>query len=51
LIDDDIKDSFIHVTSATDTNNMEFVLESTRSIIMTAVSDIGLVLQQFEVSG
>jgi guanine nucleotide-binding protein G(o) subunit alpha len=32
LIDDDFNDSFIHVTCATDTNNMEFVLDS---IIMT----------------
>ena len=30
--------SFIHVTCATDTNNMEFVLDSSRSIIMTDVS-------------
>jgi guanine nucleotide-binding protein G(o) subunit alpha len=35
LIDDDFSDSFIHVTCATDTNNMEFVLDSTRTIIMT----------------
>jgi len=35
LIDDDFNDSFIHVTCATDTNNMEFVLDSTRTIIMT----------------
>ncbi|KAL3769473.1 hypothetical protein ACHAWU_008882 [Discostella pseudostelligera] len=35
LIDDEFNDSFIHVTCATDTNNMEFVLESTRTIIMT----------------
>jgi hypothetical protein len=40
LIDDDFNDSFIHVTCATDTNNMEFVLESTRTIIMTDVSGI-----------
>jgi len=38
LIDDDFNDSFIHVTCATDTNNMEFVLDSTRTIIMTDVS-------------
>ena len=38
LIDDEFNDSFIHVTCATDTNNMEFVLESTRTIIMTDVS-------------
>ncbi|EJK75009.1 hypothetical protein THAOC_03280 [Thalassiosira oceanica] len=37
LIDDDFNDSFIHVTCATDTNNMEFVLDSTRTIIMTDV--------------
>ena len=30
----DFKDDFIHVTCATDTNNMEFVLDSTRTIIM-----------------
>jgi len=35
LIDDDFNDSFIHVTCATDTNNMEFVLDSARTIIMT----------------
>lgn len=35
LIDDDFNDSFIHVTCATDTNNMEFVLDSTRTIIMS----------------
>mmetsp|Transcript_61441 Transcript_61441/g.181588 ORF Transcript_61441/g.181588 Transcript_61441/m.181588 type:complete len:423 (-) Transcript_61441:322-1590(-) len=35
LIDDEFNDSFIHVTCATDTNNMEFVLDSTRTIIMT----------------
>lgn len=35
LIDDEFSDSFIHVTCATDTNNMEFVLDSTRTIIMT----------------
>lgn len=34
LIDEDFNDSFIHVTCATDTNNMEFVLESSRLIIM-----------------
>jgi len=34
LIDDEFNDSFIHVTCATDTNNMEFVLDSTRTIIM-----------------
>lgn len=35
LIHEDFNDSFIHVTCATDTNNMEFVLDSTRTIIMT----------------
>jgi hypothetical protein len=35
LIDDNFNDSFIHVTCATDTNNMEFVLDTTRSIIMS----------------
>jgi len=35
LIDDEFHDSFIHVTCATDTNNMEFVLDSSRTIIMT----------------
>jgi len=35
LIDDVMNDSFIHVTDATDTNNMEFVLDSTRTIIIT----------------
>lgn len=42
LIDDEFNDSFIHVTCATDTNNMEFVLDSTRTIIMTDVSEDGL---------
>lgn len=40
LIDEEFNDSFIHVTCATDTNNMEFVLDSTRTIIMTDVSDV-----------
>jgi GTPase SAR1 family protein len=44
LIDDEFNDSFIHVTCATDTNNMEFVLDSTRTIIMTDVSDVGVLL-------
>jgi GTPase SAR1 family protein len=35
LIEEEFNDSFIHVTCATDTNNMEFVLDSTRTIIMT----------------
>ena len=39
LMDDEFNDSFIHVTCATDTNNMEFVLDSTRTIIMTDVSE------------
>mmetsp|Transcript_27112 Transcript_27112/g.32035 ORF Transcript_27112/g.32035 Transcript_27112/m.32035 type:complete len:413 (+) Transcript_27112:163-1401(+) len=34
LLDDEFKDSYIHVTCATDTNNMEFVLSSSRGIIM-----------------
>lgn len=37
LDDDEFNDSFIHVTCATDTNNMEFVLDSTMNIIMTEV--------------
>lgn len=39
LIDDDFNDSFIHTTCATDTNNMQFVLDSTRTILMAGVSD------------
>lgn len=35
LLNEEFSDSFIHVTCATDTNNMEFVLDSTRTIIMT----------------
>lgn len=35
LVDDDFNESFIHVTCATDTSNMEFVLNSTRTIIMS----------------
>jgi len=31
---DEFSDSFIHVTNATDTTNMEFVLDSSRTIIM-----------------
>jgi GTPase SAR1 family protein len=38
LEEDEFNDSFIHVTCATDTNNMEFVLDSTMNIIMTEVS-------------
>jgi len=34
LLDDEFKDSYIHVTCATDTSNMEFVLGSSRGIIM-----------------
>ena len=37
LIDDEFNDSFVHVICATD--NMEFVLDSTRTIIMTDVSN------------
>jgi len=35
LINDEITDSFIQACTATDTHNMEFVLDSTRTIIMT----------------
>lgn len=35
LDEDEFNDSFIHVTCATDTNNMEFVLYSSKTIIMT----------------
>ena len=38
LIGDELKDAFIHVTCATDTNNMEFVLNSTRMNIQQKVS-------------
>mmetsp|Transcript_18963 Transcript_18963/g.26690 ORF Transcript_18963/g.26690 Transcript_18963/m.26690 type:complete len:431 (+) Transcript_18963:248-1540(+) len=34
-LDSEFNDAFIHVTEATDTNNMEFVLDSSRTIIMT----------------
>lgn len=34
LEEDEFSDSFIHVTNATDTTNMEFVLDSSRTIIM-----------------
>ena len=37
LDEDEFSDSFIHVTNATDTTNMEFVLDSTRMIIMSEV--------------
>lgn len=35
LINDEMTDSFIQACTATDTTNMEFVLDSTRTIIMT----------------
>jgi len=35
MIDDELQDSYIYVTTATDTSNMEFVLDSTQMIIMT----------------
>mmetsp|Transcript_22248 Transcript_22248/g.33920 ORF Transcript_22248/g.33920 Transcript_22248/m.33920 type:complete len:447 (+) Transcript_22248:1057-2397(+) len=35
LEEDEFKDSFIHVTCATDTNNMNFVLDSAKTIILT----------------
>jgi guanine nucleotide-binding protein G(o) subunit alpha len=35
---EEFNDSFIHVTCATDTNNMQFVLDVTKSIILTGVS-------------
>lgn len=38
LVDDEFSENFIHVTCATDTKNMEFVLDSTRTIIMHEVS-------------
>jgi GTPase SAR1 family protein len=38
LEQDEFSDSFIHVTNATDTTNMEFVLDSSRTIIMAEVS-------------
>lgn len=38
LLDDDFNDSFIHTTCATDTSNMQFVLDSTRTILMAGVS-------------
>ena len=34
----EISDNFIHVTNATDTANMEFVFDSTKSIVMSDVS-------------
>ena len=39
-LDDNVfSDSFIHVTNATDTNNMEFVLDRVNSMIVEEVSD------------
>jgi guanine nucleotide-binding protein G(o) subunit alpha len=35
LVDHPFQDSYIHVTNATDTDNMRFVLDATREIIMT----------------
>ena len=40
LMDDEFNDSFIHTTCATDTNNMQFVLDSTRTILMAGVSSV-----------
>ena len=40
LEEDEFSDSFIHVTNATDTTNMEFVLDSSRTIIMAEVSSL-----------
>ena len=36
--DDELNDSFIHITCATDTSNMEFVLNAAASIIKSDVS-------------
>mmetsp|Transcript_20911 Transcript_20911/g.60899 ORF Transcript_20911/g.60899 Transcript_20911/m.60899 type:complete len:112 (-) Transcript_20911:205-540(-) len=35
LVDGEFNDSFIYVTCATDTNNMEFTLDSARTTILT----------------
>ena len=40
LMDDNFNDSFIHVTCATDTNQMQFVLDATRTIVMKEVSTV-----------
>ena len=45
LIDDDFNDSFIHVTCATDTNNMEFVLDSTLLPATIGLSRIPLIVE------
>lgn len=39
LVGQEMNDTFIHVTCATDTSNMEFVLDTTTSIIRSDVSD------------
>ncbi len=38
LEEKEFKDAFIHITCATDTNNMNFVLNSVRSMLMAEVS-------------
>ena len=47
LDEDEFNDAFIHVTCATDTTNMEFVLDSSRTIIMTDVSLTWLLFTRF----
>lgn len=39
-LEGEFSDNFIHVTNATDTNNMEFVLNASRLIIMREVSSV-----------
>jgi len=34
VVDEEVQDNFVHVTDATDTKNMEFVLDATREIIL-----------------
>ncbi len=38
LEEEELQESFIHVTCATDTNNMEFILDSSRTLILNEVS-------------
>ena len=38
LVDDELNEAFIHATCATNTTNMEFVLDSLKTIMMAEVS-------------
>jgi GTPase SAR1 family protein len=46
LEEDEFRNAFIHVTCATDTENMEFVLDATRDIIIKEVSMMTFVVER-----